>query len=226
MSTVDNTKNAALINSLGLGQPSQQRTASTQLGQDQFLSLMIAQLKNQDPMQPMQNGEFLSQMAQFGTVSGIQDLQKSFGSLATSLQSNQALMATSMVGRAVLVPGSKVPFDGATPAAAAAELPQSAADVRVTVLDGSGQVVRQFSLGAQAAGNAKFVWDGRNDAGTVMPAGTYSIKAEALNGTTNSALATDVVARVDSVSLGGQQGITLNLWDGTSIGLADVKELA
>ena len=226
MSTVDNTKNAALVSSLGLGQPQPQRTASTQLGQDQFLSLMIAQLKNQDPMQPMQNGEFLSQMAQFGTVSGIQDLQKSFGSLATSLQSNQALMATSLVGRAVLVPGSQLPFDGATPAAAAAELPQAAGDVRVTVLDGSGQVVRQFALGAQTAGTTKFVWDGRNNAGAAVPPGTYTLKAEAVNGTTNSALATDIVARVDSVSLGGQQGITLNLWDGTSVALANVKELA
>jgi flagellar basal-body rod modification protein FlgD len=225
MSTVDNTKNAALINSLGLGQPQPQRTASTELGQDQFLSLMIAQLKNQDPMQPMQNGEFLSQMAQFGTVSGIQDLQKSFGSLASSLQSNQALMATSLVGRAVLVPGSQLPFAGA-PAGAAAELPQAAADVRVTVLDASGQVVRQFALGAQAAGTVRFTWDGLNNAGATMPAGSYTIKAEAINGTTTSALATNVVARVDSVSLGGQQGITLNLWDGTSKPLSDVKELA
>jgi len=124
------------------------------------------------------------------------------------------------------VPGSALPFDGATPAAAAAELPQSAADVRVTVLDASGQVVRQFSLGAQPAGTTKFVWDGTNNAGAVMPAGTYTLKAEAVNGTTTSALATDVVARVDSVSLGGAQGVTLNLWDGTSKALADVKELA
>ena len=220
MTTID-TKNV-IPEGLGLTPP--KRTASNELGQDQFLELMVAQLKNQDPMKPMENGEFLSQMAQFGTVSGIQDLQKSFDSFSSSLQSNQALMASSLVGRAVLVPGSNVPYNGA-PAMAAADLSQAASDVRVSVLDGSGQLVRQFALGPQPAGTVKFSWDGLSNSGAAVPSGTYQIKADAVSGGQNSALPTYVVARVDSVSLGGQQGITLNLWDGSTASLANVKEI-
>ena len=208
----------------GLGLTPPKRTASNELGQDQFLELMMAQLKNQDPMKPMDNGEFLSQMAQFGTVSGIQDLQKSFNSFSSSLQSNQALMASSLVGRAVLVPGSSLPYSGA-PAMAAADLSEAASDVRVSVLDGSGQVVRQFALGPQSAGTVKFSWDGLSNSGAAAPSGTYQIKVDAVSGGKNSALPTYVVARVDSVSLGGQQGITLNLWDGSTTSLANVKEI-
>lgn len=220
MTTID-PKNSVL-DSLGLKKP--ERTATDKLGQDQFLELMVAQLKNQDPMKPMENGEFLSQMAQFGTVSGIQDLQASFSQMAGALQSNQALLASSLVGRAVLTPGSRMAYNG-SPALAAAELPQAATDVRVSVLDAAGQVVRQFALGAQPAGTVKFSWDGLGNSGTALPAGLYSIKADAVSGGKSSAVATYVVARVDSVSLGGSQGITLNLWDGSTAALADVKEI-
>jgi flagellar basal-body rod modification protein FlgD len=217
------TKNAIDNLGLGIGQPN--RTAAKELGQDQFLQLMIAQLKNQDPMKPMQNGEFLSQMAQFGTVNGIQELQKSFGTLASSLQSNQALMASSLVGRAVLVPGANLTYVGA-PAPAAADLPQAASDVRVTVTDASGQVIRQMTLGPQAAGTVKFSWDGLSDGGAAVAPGRYTLRVEALGGGQTSALKTFVAARVDSVSLGGQQGLTLNLWDGSTAALSDVKEIA
>ena len=73
------------------------------LGQDEFLELMMTQLQNQDPLNPAESGEFLSQIAQFGTVNGITELQQSFSTLASSLQSNQALQASTMVGRSVLV---------------------------------------------------------------------------------------------------------------------------
>ena len=220
MTSID-TKNT-IPEGLGLTAPA--RTSKNELGQAQFLELMIAQLKNQDPLKPVQNGEFLGQMAQFGTVSGIQDLQKSFGQLATAMQSSQALMASSLVGRAVLVPGERLLFNGGQ-ALGAAELAQPASDVRVSVLDGSGQVVRQFALGAQSAGTVKFGWDGQSDAGTPVPSGTYTIKVNAVSGGKSSALPSYVAARVDSVSLGGTQGLTLNLWDGTTTSLANVKEI-
>jgi flagellar basal-body rod modification protein FlgD len=186
---------------------------------------MIAQLKNQDPMKPMQNGEFLSQMAQFGTVSGIQDLQKTMSGMANALGSNQALMASSLVGRAVLVPGDKVPYGAGVPVMAAAELPQAVSEMRVSIVDSSGQVVRQMVLGPQNAGNVKFSWDGLTDAGTQAAPGIYTVRADGLLNGKATALATSVVARVDSVSLGGTQGVMLNLWDGTTVPLANVKEI-
>jgi len=220
MTTID-TKNTVPE---GLGLDKTKRVASNTLGQDQFLQLMVAQLKNQDPMQPMTNGEFLGQMAQFGTVNGIQDLQKSFTSFASSLQSNQALMASSLVGRVVMVPGDSMVFSG-TPAVGAAELPQAASEVRVSVMDGSGQVVRHQALGSQAAGTVRFTWDGLSDSGTTMAPGVYTMKVEAVTGGKSSALQTYALARVDSVSLGGQQGIMLNLWDGSTTSIANVKEI-
>jgi flagellar basal-body rod modification protein FlgD len=221
MTTID-PKNS-VIDGLGLTQP--KRVASDKLGQEQFLQLMIAQLKNQDPMKPMQNGEFLGQMAQFGTVSGIQDLQKTMSGMAGALTSNQALMASSLVGRAVLVPGDKVPYAAGVPVMAAAELPQPAGDVRVSIVDSSGQVVRQMVLGPQNAGTVRFSWDGLNDAGAAAAAGTYGVRVDAMLNGKATALATSVVARVDSVSLGGTQGVQLNLWDGTTVPLANVKEI-
>jgi flagellar basal-body rod modification protein FlgD len=222
MTTIDpNSK--SVIDGLGLTQP--KRVASDKLGQEQFLQLMIAQLKNQDPMKPMQNGEFLSQMAQFGTVSGIQDLQKTMSGMANALGSNQALMASSLVGRAVLVPGDKVPYGAGVPVMAAAELPQAVSEMRVSIVDSSGQVVRQMVLGPQNAGNVKFSWDGLTDAGTQAAPGIYTVRADGLLNGKATALATSVVARVDSVSLGGTQGVMLNLWDGTTVPLANVKEI-
>jgi flagellar basal-body rod modification protein FlgD len=91
-----------------LGLAPQQTEPELELGQEQFLSLMITQLKNQDPFKPMESGEFLGQLAQFGTVSGLAGLQTSFDSLATSLVSNQALQAASLVGRSALVASSAI----------------------------------------------------------------------------------------------------------------------
>jgi flagellar basal-body rod modification protein FlgD len=220
--TIIDPKNS-VVDSLGLAPP--KRVASDKLGQEEFLKLMLAQLKNQDPMKPMENGEFLGQMAQFGTVSGIQDLQKTMTGMAGALTSNQALMASSLVGRAVLVPGDKVPYAAGVPVMAAAELPQAVSEVRVSIADSSGQVVRQMALGPQAAGTTKFSWDGLTDAGAAAAAGTYTVRADAMLNGKATALATSVVARVDSVSLGGTQGVQLNLWDGTTVPLANVKEI-
>ncbi|MDH4134255.1 MAG: flagellar hook assembly protein FlgD, partial [Gammaproteobacteria bacterium] len=202
------------------------RTASSKLGQEEFLSLMIAQMKNQDPMKPMQNGEFLSQMAQFGTVNGITELQKSFGQLASSLQSNQALMASSMVGRYVLVPGSQAPYAPGYNVAGTIELPQAASDVAVSVYDANGQLMQRTTLGPQEAGNVRFVWDGTLSNGGTAPAGLYTIKAEAAIGNTTVALNTLIAARVDSVSLGGAQGLMLNLAGLGPVAFSDVKEIA
>ena len=95
---------------LELKQP--EKKANDELGQSEFLDLMIAQLQHQDPLNPADSGEFLGQLAQFGTVNGITELQNSFADLATSLQSSQALQASTLVGRNVLIPGNVVNFAG------------------------------------------------------------------------------------------------------------------
>jgi flagellar basal-body rod modification protein FlgD len=221
MSTVNTTNNipAAM-------QRSDATTGSTQsLGQEQFLALMIAQLKNQDPMKPMENGEFLSQMAQFGTVNGIQELQKSFADLATSLQSNQALMASSLVGRTVLAPGNEATLVAGGTVSGAAVLESSAPGVVVTITDPSGQVVQRLALGAQEAGTVGFTWDGRKADGTAAAAGKYEFSVQAVSYNGSTALQTLMQARVDSVTLGGTKGLVLNLSGGGTAYLADVHQI-
>ncbi len=171
------------------------------VGQDQFLELMITQLKNQDPMKPMQNGEFLSQIAQFGTVSGITELQKSFGSLGSALQSSQALQASTMVGRKVLIEHDKLLVNGTDPTKFALDLPLEASRVRVSLQDSAGQQVRRLEFGTTAAGLTDVAWDGLNTDGSQAAAGAYTLKAEALIDGKIQALTTLVRAPVESVTL-------------------------
>ncbi|MFT4585701.1 MAG: flagellar basal-body rod modification protein FlgD, partial [Gammaproteobacteria bacterium] len=171
------------------------------LEQEQFLELMLTQLKNQDPLKPMESGEFLGQIAQFGTVTGISELQRSFTSLAASLQSSQALQASTMVGRDVLIESEKVQFDGQSERQLAFELATPASDVQLTIHDATGQVVRQQFFGAQDRGLVDFAWDGTDSGGTTLAPGSYSITAEAVIDGVNQAVPSFIQTRVESVTL-------------------------
>ena len=171
------------------------------LGQEEFLELMMTQLQNQDPLNPAESGEFLSQIAQFGTVNGITELQQSFSTLASSLQSNQALQASTMVGRSVLVEHNALQLTSGSAASFAVDLPQSVAGLEISISDNAGQVVRQFNLGTQGGGIVDFSWDGLNNNGEQVAAGAYRVTAEAVIEGQNQSLNTLVVAPVESVSL-------------------------
>ncbi len=227
MNPVDNSNPFAAISGSDITKTQRASgAAANALGQDQFLDLMVAQLKNQDPTKPMDSSQFLGQMAQFGTVSGIQDLQKSFTQMASALQSNQALMASSLVGRSVMVPGGigVLPLGGALNGSV--NLPMSVADLAINVTDGSGQLVRRLVLGGQQAGDVRFSWDGLDDAGTAAAPGRYQVTAEALVDGKNYAADTSVSALVESVSLGGAQGMLLNLTGLGAVSLGDVKQIS
>ena len=226
MADIDNNLTST-ISDLGLGAPpTQSAKKSDQLGQAEFLELMVVQLKNQDPFSPTENGDFISQMAQFSSVTGLAELQQSFDKLATSLQSNQALQASSLVGRTVLVPSAvgTLPTGGAL--SGAIDLPASSGAVGVNIQDSSGQIIRRLALGPQPAGEVYFSWDGISDAGVPVPTGRYFISADAgINGET-VALETLISASVDSVTLGqGGRGLTLNLTDGNTVDFASVREI-
>ncbi|NOX76230.1 MAG: flagellar hook assembly protein FlgD [Gammaproteobacteria bacterium] len=214
------------LQQLGLTAQPQSTKKREELGQADFLKLMVTQLQSQDPFSPMENGEFISQMAQFSSVTGLSDLKQSFDKLATSLQSNQALQASSLVGRTVMVPSDTgiLPTSGGM--AGSIDLPSSSSGVTLTVKDSVGQTIRRLELGPQAAGDVYFRWDGLTDAGISATPGRYFISAEAsLDGKT-VALETLTSASVDSVTLGrGGQGLTLNLTDGNTVDFASVREI-
>jgi len=196
-----NAVNGADYSQLGLGVP-QTTPKKSELGQKDFMTLMMTQLKNQDPFKPLDSGAFLGQLAQFGTVSGLAGLQTSFDSLKTSLLSNQALQAAGLVGRSALVEASTMAVGDGQPVAGAVDLPDSTSALTVTVRDSSGQVVRTLPLGANAKGEAPFMWDGMTDTGGAAPAGTYTFDAEFRSGSTVETGTTLLVASIDSVKLG------------------------
>jgi len=194
-----------------------------EIGQQQFLELMVAQIRNQDPFEPLENGEFLSQIAQFSTVSGIQDLQDSFSSFAGSLSSNQALQASALVGRsvavntdvAVLKPGSNV--DGAL------GLSSNSTNVKVEFFNTAGELVRSIPLGEQRAGLVDFSWDGKDASGNAVPSGAYRVVATANIDGEEVALGTLVKDNVESVILGRPgEGTTLNL---SALGATDFNRV-
>lgn len=218
------TVNGSSVNDLGLSlQQSGSNGRKTRLDQADFLRLMTAQLQHQDPTKPMDNAEFLGQMAQFSTVSGLQDLQQSFASLASSLQSAQTLQATQLVGHAVLVPGSSGVLADGSALQAAVDVTGSGS-VSVDVLDASGQVVRRLDLGSHGGGLAAFSWDGLDAGGHRLPAGRYELRAVLEQGGSRQALSTCVVDRVQSVALGAS-GISLQLASLGTAALSDVRQI-
>jgi len=228
MTPVNNSSLDATINDLGLGRSASSiKQDPNKLGQDQFLKLMVAQLKNQDPFKPLENGDFIAQMAQFSSVSGLQDLQKSFDSFATSMQSSQALQASTLVGRNVAMSTEQFAFDGVKPVSGFVRLPTNSENVVFRLFDkNSGELVRELYLGAKDKGDLQFTWDGKDGNDEVVPPGNYTMSAEARDGETNVALGTYLYARVDSVTLGQQAGgVTLNLMDQGSVSLSEVEEI-
>ncbi|MBI1195648.1 MAG: flagellar hook assembly protein FlgD [Gammaproteobacteria bacterium] len=219
--------NNQVLSDLGIGKP--QSTAAnnkSQLGQQDFLKLMTTQLNNQDPMKPMASGEFYSQIAQFSSVAGIQDLQKSFTQVASAMLSSQALQASSLVGRDVLVPGSQGPLSNGGTLQGAVDVPQAASGIQIKVHDAAGSLVRTIDLGDQNAGLAKFQWDGKDASGQPAAAGVYTISAQGLLDGAQTALGTLVADRVDSVTINQSgQGVSLNLNGHGAMDLAQVQQI-
>jgi flagellar basal-body rod modification protein FlgD len=200
----------------GLGVSTVGATATTNtqtLGQAEFLKLMTAQMTHQDPNKPMENGEFLSQMAQFGTVSGIQDLQKSFKDFAASIGSNQTLQAASLIGHTVSSLSDRGVLEAGGQIKGTVNLPASSSNVKLKILDPvTGAVIGTKSLGGHAAGPVPFVWDGTNDKGNLAAPGVYKVQLET-TGTdgTNTVLQPEIQSRVESVSMNGSGGLQVKL---------------
>ncbi|MDQ1363452.1 MAG: flagellar basal-body rod modification protein FlgD [Pseudomonadota bacterium] len=171
------------------------------LGQDEFLELMTTQLRNQDPMEPMDNGEFLAQIAQFGTVDGINQLLTTAQTLSANLQSSQALQASSLIGREVLVEYDEGYLSATGGIHGAAEL-SSNADVIVNIYDASGEVVSRMELGSQEPGLIPFTWDGTTLNGERAASGRYRIEIEAARFGESESLTPLVTSRVNSLMLG------------------------
>lgn len=212
------------LSELALKKPTQEER--TELGQEDFLMLMIEQFSNQDPFQPVENGEFIAQMAQFSQVSGIAEMNESLETLANSMTANQALQAATMVGRSVLAQGNLATLGSEENLKGGVDLPYGTSAAHVRVYDPRGQVAAEFPLGARNAGLASFEWDGRLPDGEQAEPGTYRVAAFIRNDGVEQPLDTYVGSRIQSVSLSaGGRSALLTTAGGQQVSLSQVKAI-
>jgi len=197
--------------------------ASEELGQDEFLTLMLTQLKHQDPFQPMENGEFIGQLAQFSTVSGIEQMQVALEDLSGSFVSNQTLEATRLVGKEVLIESDTVFLEENNDINGRFQLDAASGDVQLTVLDQTGAAVNQIALGEYPAGRHDFTWNGMDKNNNRLPAGTYSVQVTSRIGDTYGAASTLVGRQVESVEFSNAGSAEINTSNGEVMGLSDVR---
>lgn len=210
--------------SMGLTQPDPASRKS--LGQQDFLRLMVAQVQNQDPMQPQANGEFLSQLAQFSTNDGITRMQDSLQQMASSLQSNQALQASALVGRKVLVQSDNLSLGSEGSVKTAIDMPAGLANLTASIYSESGELLKTIPLGQPAPGFFQFDWDGVGQGDQRLAAGNYKVKVNGTYGGKEVALKTMTSANVDSVSLGQNgEGLKLNVSGVGAISLDQVRQI-
>jgi flagellar basal-body rod modification protein FlgD len=211
---------------LGLTERRVEERTDNELGQEDFMTLMIAQFRNQDPFEPMANGEFLGQLAQFSSVDGIDRLNQSFAGLSESIYSDQALMAANMVGNRVLAESSSAYLSENGAMSGAVDLEFSAQDIEIDVLDQSGQLVRQLSLGIQPPGLAAFEWDGLTTEREPAAPGIYRFEARVVRAGQSESAEVLTNTAVQSVSLGGPSGgLKLNVAGGAVLELDQVRQI-
>ncbi len=214
--TVD--PNAALV-----AQTAKPKNAVTtaQEQQDRFLKLLVTQMKNQDPLNPLNNAEITSQMAQLSTVTGIEKLNATLAAMSQS----QAYQSAALINHGVLAPGSFVDltFDSAGngTALAGVDLTTAADSVKVTISDNNGNVVRRLDIGKKDVGSSMFSWDGLTDAGAKAPAGSYKFTVQATQGGNTVAATNLAVGTVNSVLM-NTKGPNLNV---SGFGLVDLSEV-
>ncbi|ODP95953.1 MULTISPECIES: flagellar hook assembly protein FlgD [Salinivibrio] len=202
-------------------------TGKQALEQEDFLKLLTKQLSQQDPSKPVDNDKMISQMASFATVEGIGKMNKQFDTFNESITSNQALQASSLVGRDVLVPGSTGVKGETGGVAGMVKLPQALDNVSVRVENEQGQLLRTFSMGAKPPGDHRVEWDGLDDNGNPMPEGTYKIKVSGMVDGQTQEFDVSTYANVNSVLLGNGDGnVMLNIAGFSSpMKLAEVLEV-
>ena len=198
--------------SAGSGSDSEQR----------FLKLLVTQLNNQDPLNPLDNAQLTSQLAQMSTVSGIEKLNSAFAAMLAQTGASQVLQSASMIGRTVLVPGAELALKKGAQTPFALDMGQAADSVKVSITNAAGATVRSFDLGALPQGVRTLSWDGLDDAGVALAEGSYRVNVAAATGDARVEARTLTYAGVASVSQ-GTAGVALELTSGAKATLADVR---
>ena len=223
MSQVNNNTTGNVLSNLNINnQPKE--TKSNELGQTAFLELMITQLNNQDPLSPQDNTEFVAQLAQFSSVEGLERLNTNFDNFSSSFMSNQALQASSLVGRSVTVPAETARLTAGGIVSGSVDLAAATGDMKTNI-----------PVGGMPAGEVSFRWDGQfmevngelltwTAGEEPLPVGEYTFEVYATQDGKAEQLETALSANVNSVTLGTDGVITLNLAGLGPVAIGDVKQ--
>ena len=191
--------------------------------QDRFLKLLVTQLKNQDPLNPMDNAQMTSQMAQISTVEGIDKLNATLKMILEGSNENQAMQAAAMVGHGVLVPGSGLALSGGM-AIGGIELAEPADRVTVTIKDASGIAVRTLELGGSPARRHRIPWDGKTECGAQAADGADSISVSAQRGNAKVGAKALELGMVSSV-VRTSDGVSLNVGALGAFRMSDIRQI-
>lgn len=211
--------------SLGLTQNNTTGNSREAEAEDTFMTLMMTQLQNQDPFQPMEGGEFLTQLAQFEMVAGVNAMQAGLESLASSMLSNQVLESAALVGKTVFAETSQAQLGEGATIEGAVDVPPGTTAVRLNIVSAGGELVRQLEVPA-LAGRQNFLWDGLDASGNPVASGNYRITAELDHADGQSAGRVLLADQVRSVTLGGRgEPPLLNLAGGGQLAFGSVLEI-
>lgn len=225
MSTVSSTSSnsdvIAAVNKSSSGSTKSSSTTASDL-QNSFLTLLTTQLRNQDPLNPMDNSQMTSQLAQINTLQGIQSMNTTLTTLLSSYNTSQAMQAAGAIGSQVITNGSNLVVTKGV-SQGGATLEKAADSVIVTIKDSTGKVVQTEDLGSQKAGTVAFSWDGKNSSGTQLADGKYTFSVAA---TAKGASVTATPLQVGTVSAVVKSGssFVLELNSGDTVAFSDVLQ--
>jgi flagellar basal-body rod modification protein FlgD len=231
MSTISGTNNTSSVtDNLSITKKTETKKNTNELGQAAFLELMITQMNNQNPLSPQDNSEFVAQLAQFSSVEGLERLNTSFN----SFMSNNALQASSLVGRSVMVKSDTSMLVTGGIVAGSVNLALPASDMKISIYDENGGLVQAIPVGKVPSGETVFRWDGQNmevngqlldwEAGddSAAAAGKYRFEVTAMQDGKTESLDTSLSANVNSVTIGENGALILNL---AGVGAVDAKNV-
>ncbi len=223
MSTSINDLNISGLKFYTPAAPTATDGTSTAALQNDFLKLLTTQLRNQDPLNPLESAEMTSQLAQLNMVDGINNMNKSMASLVSQIQMSDFMNQASTIGRSALVNGATLQFNGMDPVALGAVFSKPVTDAEVKITDMSGNIVMQSSLGTVNTQIQNLMWDGMGRDGQAVAPGNYRIEVTGKDGQSNVAAQTMVASMVAAVGRDGSN-INMTLADGRKIAPADVVQ--
>lgn len=224
------TTNPTSASLLGVASYEQQKAATgkatDQMGKQDFLTLFTAQLKSQNPLDPVKNEAFVAQLAQFSQLEALTNMQTSLDNFVSGMKGGQMLNSTSLIGKKIAVADAPAVLGQSGTVDATIDLPDGASGVQFTVTNPKGQVVRTLVAGAQSPGTMAVAWDGLDANGSRAPAGSYKLTAQAVVKEKTTDVTVKTLATVRSVATNASDGsVSVEVDGGKTVLLKDIQRV-